>query len=120
MAVKRRFSDFLWLQEQLIEHHKGIIIPPVPDKDFMKTNVISGNRFSRQFLEYRRRELERFLIRVTSHPILCTSKFVQLFLETEDNSKFVSVKDDEKPKSGGFFSRITKGFFSYSDFAIVT
>lgn len=79
----------------------------------MKTNKISGNRFGHNFLEYRRRELERFLVRVTAHPILRTSKYVQLFLETKDNSKFVSAKVDEKPKSSpGFFSRITKAMVS--------
>ena len=114
MSVDRRFSDFLWLHDQLVEHHKGIIIPPVPDKDLMKTNKISGNRFSSQFLEYRTRELERFLNRVSQHHILRTSKALQLFLETSDTSKFVTVKADEKQKSGGFFSRITKALGSTS------
>jgi len=109
MEVQRRFSDFLWLQTQLAENHKGVVIPPVPHKDLLRTNKISGNPFSTQFLEYRRRELQRFLMRVSSHPILSTSKLLQIFLETEDKSKFVTAKE-EKPKntSGGFFSMLTK------------
>jgi len=107
LQVKRRFSDFLWLQNQLLNHHKGVIVPPLPDKAIFQTNKISGNRFSQTFLEYRRRELERFLTRVVSHPSLCTSKYLQLFLETQDSSKFVEVIQEEKPASSGrFFSSI--------------
>lgn len=79
----------------------------------MKSNKISGNRFGQNFLEFRRRELERFLLRVTSHPILRTSKYVQIFLETKDDSKFITVKEDEKQKNNsGFFSRFAKAMVS--------
>jgi sorting nexin-1/2 len=30
--VIRRFSDFVWLHEQLAERNKGIVIPPLPEK----------------------------------------------------------------------------------------
>jgi hypothetical protein len=83
--VKRRYSDFIWLQDQLIAHHKGIVIPPLPDKALLQTNKISGNRFEQNFVEYRRKELQRFLTRVSEHPTLCTSKYLQLFLESENS-----------------------------------
>jgi len=106
LLVKRRFNDFVWLQDQLLIHHKGIIIPPLPDKAIFQTNKISGNRFSQAFVEYRRKELERFLGRVSSHPVLSTSKYLQLFLETKDPSKFESVVQVDKPGASGFFSSI--------------
>lgn len=28
----RRFSDFLWLGEALREGNRGVVVPPVPDK----------------------------------------------------------------------------------------
>merc|ERR1719433_820184 len=31
-AVERRFSDFVWLRDQLRKEKKGIIIPPLPEK----------------------------------------------------------------------------------------
>eukprot|EP00250_Pteridium_aquilinum_P004187 c14415_g1_i2 orf=1-297(-) len=30
--VIRRYNDFVWLQERLSEKHKGVIIPPLPEK----------------------------------------------------------------------------------------
>src|SRR3990167_9477473 len=107
MSVKRRFSDFIW-------NKKGTIFPPVPEKSVLQTNKFSGNAFSQNLLEFRRFELEKFLQRVASHPILSISKYLQLFLETQDNSKFTSAKVEDKPKTGFFSSIISKGFFDQS------
>lgn len=30
--VIRRFSDFEWLHDRLVEKHKGLFIPPIPEK----------------------------------------------------------------------------------------
>jgi hypothetical protein len=80
-------SDFVWLHTQLSNNHRGIIIPPLPEKSIgsSKYTLGAGSRFSDAHLEYRSRELERFVRRVTSHPVLCISKTLQQFLETEDS-----------------------------------
>lgn len=78
--VIRRFSDFLWLHDRLAEQNKGIIIPPLPEK-----NVVEKFRFSADFIEARRRALNSFLNRVAAHPQLRFSTDLQLFLEASED-----------------------------------
>jgi len=75
--VLRRYKDFVWLREQLAEKHKGYLIPPLPEKALL-------NRFNTEFLEYRRRELEKFLQRIIVHPVLSESVELQTFLESTE------------------------------------
>jgi len=79
-TVNRRFSDFVWLREQLAENNKGYLIPPLPEKAIL-------NRFNAEFVEYRRRELERFLKRVVDHHHLSQSADLQNFFESEKSEK---------------------------------
>ena len=65
-SVIRRFSDFVWVREQLEAEHRGYIIPPVPDK------VLMG-KLSPDVVAARQRQLERFVQRVARHPALNTS-----------------------------------------------
>ena len=36
-TVERRYKDFLWLYEELRSNYKGVIIPPLPDKQALGT-----------------------------------------------------------------------------------
>lgn len=76
-AVLRRYSDFLWLYEKLQDERAGAIIPPLPEKK-------PTGRFNPQFVEDRRRSLERFLRRVTVHPELQGCSCVDNFLRADD------------------------------------
>jgi len=96
----RRYRDFLWLHNHLVDHYKGIIIPPLPEKSLI-------DRFSPDFIEFRRRELEKFLKRVTSHPILSTSSHLRTFLEAPD-SEMQEVKITQQ--SSGFMTQMTNFF----------
>lgn len=51
--VIRRFRDFAHLESQLAEKHKGIIIPPLPEK-----NAVQKFQMSQEFIEERRRALQ--------------------------------------------------------------
>jgi sorting nexin-1/2 len=82
--VARRYNDFVWLHDQLREHNKGYLIPPLPEK-----GIIS--RFSADFIETRRRDLEKFLNRVAQHRVLHTRPEFILFLEAPDE-QFVMAK----------------------------
>lgn len=78
--VIRRFRDFAWLFEKLHEKCKGIIVPPLPEK-----NAVQKYQMSTEFIEQRRRGLQVFINRVAAHPRLKYSTELQLFLEaTED------------------------------------
>lgn len=51
-SVIRRYSDFVWLSDQLAKDVPGSIVPPLPEK------AVVG-RFSAEFVESRRRLLEK-------------------------------------------------------------
>eukprot|EP01112_Ceratiomyxa_fruticulosa_P008422 TRINITY_DN2183_c0_g1_i1.p1 TRINITY_DN2183_c0_g1~~TRINITY_DN2183_c0_g1_i1.p1 ORF type:complete len:536 (+),score=135.56 TRINITY_DN2183_c0_g1_i1:431-2038(+) len=131
VTVMRRYNDFLWLYDQLHEN-RGVIIPPLPEK-----GIIS--RFSTEFIEYRRKELEKFLNRVARHPRLYLSSSFRVFLEAdddafalaktqskktgkpetaveEDNGESVTISPAaEKRKGGGGFSSFFGGFSTSSN-----
>jgi hypothetical protein len=102
----------LWLREQLFNAFPGVIVPPLPEKSVLGTveKFISSAVDSKALLEYRQRALTKFLTRVGEHPVLQTSKELQLFLELEDKA-FDDQKTKpttEAPTSGGFFSSLLK------------
>jgi sorting nexin-1/2 len=51
--VIRRFRDFVHLESQLSEKHRGIILPPLPEK-----NAVQKFQMSQEFIEDRRRALQ--------------------------------------------------------------
>jgi hypothetical protein len=96
----RRFNQFDWLRGQLRTEFPEVLTPPLPEKSIL-------DRFADEFIDYRRRELERFLRRILQSPILSESKALKMFLnETEEEmERMVSSganlvadeKGEEKP-----------------------
>eukprot|EP00602_Paraphysomonas_sp_CaronLab_P003556 CAMPEP_0185028212 /NCGR_PEP_ID=MMETSP1103-20130426/13844_1 /TAXON_ID=36769 /ORGANISM="Paraphysomonas bandaiensis, Strain Caron Lab Isolate" /LENGTH=449 /DNA_ID=CAMNT_0027562561 /DNA_START=1 /DNA_END=1350 /DNA_ORIENTATION=+ len=76
-SVLRRFSDFVWLHDQLNFSYPGAIVPPLPEKQAV-------GRFSTEFVECRRRALEKFMSRVTKHTTLKDAECLQAFLQADD------------------------------------
>ena len=76
-SVIRRYSDFVWLSEMLQKDVPGSIVPPLPEK------AVVG-RFSAEFVESRRRLLEKFCVRLAAHDELSDSKYFKLFLQADD------------------------------------
>mmetsp|Transcript_12765 Transcript_12765/g.21686 ORF Transcript_12765/g.21686 Transcript_12765/m.21686 type:complete len:360 (-) Transcript_12765:33-1112(-) len=74
----RRFSDFVWLRERLLETYPGVLVPPLPDKKFF-------GRFETEFIEKRKEALERFLNKCTLHPRLRVAEALRFFLEKRDD-----------------------------------
>lgn len=106
--MRRRFQDFVWLHNVLYAHFPACFVPPLPDKHRLgkeKTHsvigailvlgntccsiieYVKGDRFSTDFIEKRRISLERFVQRISRHPILGRAEFFVMFLES---SEFVS------------------------------
>ncbi|KAM9971697.1 hypothetical protein ACTFIW_011680 [Dictyostelium discoideum] len=77
VSVNRRYSDFIWLRNALKETRKGCIIPQLPEK------AVLNNR-NKDFLEQRRRDLEKFLNRVVESNSLAQSNEILTFLEGSD------------------------------------
>lgn len=74
--VWRRYRDFEWLREQLVLSHPTHIIPPLPGKQLLKY----FDHFSFEFLEQRKKGLNKFLKRIACHPILTFNKIFMRFL----------------------------------------
>lgn len=95
--VIRRFSDFGWLHDRLADKNKGIIVPPLPEK-----NAVEKFRFSAEFIEVRRRALDVFVNRVARHPQLCLSTDLQLFLEANEEAW---AREVGRPMDSSYFKK---------------
>lgn len=87
-SVVRRYNDFVWLSEQLAISSPGSIVPALPEKQVI-------GKFTPDFVESRRRSLERFITRVASHPQLVFSPRFVAFLQADDQT-LNSVKNECK------------------------
>jgi hypothetical protein len=77
-SVTRRYSDFEWLHDQLSFFFPASITPPLPEKQTV-------GRFTPEFIESRRRGIEKFMSRVTKHPILKGAPVLASFLQVDDS-----------------------------------
>lgn len=69
--MRRRYSDFVWLKQEL-ERDSKILVPPLPSKAYMRQIAFWSNDdgiFNEQFIEQRRKELERFINKYAAAPI---------------------------------------------------
>ncbi|CAB4036402.1 sorting nexin-33-like [Paramuricea clavata] len=80
IAVSRRFKHFDWLYCRLLEKFTCLSIPPIPEKQ------ITG-KYADEFVEKRREMLERWLNRLTRHPLVSKSEVFQHFLFCKDGEK---------------------------------
>ncbi|GMG56241.1 unnamed protein product [Ambrosiozyma monospora] len=77
VSVTRRYRDFLWLYEQLLNNHPGYIIPPPPEKQVY-------GRFDDKFIENRRIALEKMLIKISKVPVLQKDYDFIIFLQSDN------------------------------------
>ncbi|PBK99466.1 Vps5-domain-containing protein, partial [Armillaria gallica] len=95
-SVLRRYSDFLWLYEQLSLNNPGVVVPPVPEKN-------TFGRFDDQFVRQRRLALEKCIQKIANHPILGKDTDLRMFLESD--SFALDIKH-RKAQSGGLMATI--------------
>ncbi|TDH66809.1 hypothetical protein CCR75_000079 [Bremia lactucae] len=117
--VKRRFSDFEWLQQRLLMHFRGTIIPPLPEKRW------TGN-MDATFVEERRQALEHFINEVCSHVKLSQTLELQIVLTActegliagKDLLRVASIAATYVPTSASvssFWSSLKDGVFLTSN-----
>lgn len=80
--IRRRFSDFNFLYQCLLNDFPTAIVPPLPNK--LRLEYIKGDRFSEGFTTKRAISLNIFLQRVSKYESLSSSKIYQVFLENSD------------------------------------
>lgn len=78
-TVMRRFSHFVMLHTALSRRLPGIALPPLPEKQY-------AGRFSDDFVEARRGDLERYLNKIVRHPVARYAEIVIFFLGCESDS----------------------------------
>ena len=91
LKVWRRFSDFEWLHQILLNHYSYCLIPFAPRKK-KNLNKIVADRFDDAFLKKRSRKFERFLNYLINDPILKHLKVVYDFLSIEKDDDFQKLK----------------------------
>jgi len=69
----RRYSDFLWIHDNLVNKYPSCVVPPMPEKS------LTGN-FEAALMMFRSRELTRFVQRVAAHPTLSKDEDFEFFL----------------------------------------
>lgn len=110
----RRYNDFVWLRNQLVETYAGVIVPPIPDKAIKGTleKLVTINANS--LLEYRQRALRKFLVRVGAHPILCTSDVLRDFLDLSEEEFNRRKNVHQKKEATTFGQKFKELSFSVS------
>jgi len=77
ITVQRRFTHFSVLHTVLSRRLPGLALPPLPEKQYT-------GRFSADFIEARRVDLEQYINRIVRHPVARYAEVVTSFLGCED------------------------------------
>ena len=87
LRVERRYSDFEWFRQTLINLFPGKIIPPLPKK-----NKTGGDRFKEKYLSKRIRNLEKFFGLLLKDESIKLSQIFYDFVSIEDINSFNNKK----------------------------
>ncbi|KAF8939239.1 hypothetical protein BGZ58_010322 [Dissophora ornata] len=111
VTVERRYSQFEWLYERLANKFGALILPPLPEKQY-------AGRFSEEFIERRRRALERFLNRLVRHPVLRYSDLLTHFLSCSDDGDWKRAEkkfDNDRITGTAFFQHVYHPEFNVNE-----
>ncbi|KAF9978849.1 hypothetical protein BGZ65_006838, partial [Modicella reniformis] len=111
VTVERRYSQFEWLYERLVNKFGALVLPPLPEKQY-------AGRFSEEFIERRRRALERFLNRVVRHPVLRYSDLLTHFLSCSDDGDWKRAEkkfDNDRITGTTFFQHVYHPDFNVNE-----
>lgn len=90
-TVIRRFSDFVWLREQLHTAFPYMLVPALPEKQAI-------GRLNVDFVDTRHRALQRFVDRLAAHPDLSQCDPLTKFLTLPD-AQFTAMRDAQRSAS---------------------
>ncbi|EJF59294.1 hypothetical protein BD309DRAFT_1031315 [Dichomitus squalens] len=102
ITVHRRFSHFVALHTALTRLLPGIALPPLPEKQY-------AGRFSDDFVEARRGDLERYINRVARHPVARYAEVLTFFLGCESDTEWKKQLPyylSLPPKGPSFFANV--------------
>merc|ERR1712107_228698 len=75
-SVRRRYSDFEWLKNEL-ERDSKIVVPPLPSKALKRQMPFRADDgiYEEGFIEDRRSALEAFINKIAGHPLAQNERF---------------------------------------------
>ncbi|KAI8123179.1 hypothetical protein FF38_08423 [Lucilia cuprina] len=81
-SVRRRYSDFEWLRNEL-ERDSKIVVPPLPGKAWKRQMPFRNDEgiFDENFIEERRKGLEAFINKIAGHPLAQNERCLHMFLQ---------------------------------------
>lgn len=81
-SVRRRYSDFEWLRNEL-ERDSKIVVPPLPGKAWKRQMPFRSDDgiFDENFIEDRRKGLEAFINKIAGHPLAQNERCLHMFLQ---------------------------------------
>uniref|UniRef100_T1JK13 Sorting nexin-3 n=1 Tax=Strigamia maritima TaxID=126957 RepID=T1JK13_STRMM len=81
-SVRRRYSDFEWLRNEL-ERDSKIVVPPLPGKALKRQLPFRGDDgiYEEDFIEDRRKGLELFVNKIAGHPLAQNECCLHMFLQ---------------------------------------
>ncbi|CAN8253179.1 unnamed protein product [Cochlearia groenlandica] len=88
-SVRRRFRDVVTLADRLAESYRGFCIPPRPDKSVVESQVMQ----KQEFVEQRRVALEKYLRRLSAHPVIRNSDELKVFLQVQGKLPLPTTTD---------------------------
>ena len=94
--VRRRFSDFEWLHQVLVNNFNYCLIPAFLNKKNL--NKIGTDKFDKAFLRKRSRKFEKFLGYLINDPFLKNTQVVYDFLSIEKDDEFAKKKKTYEKK----------------------
>ncbi|XP_063770791.1 sorting nexin-30 [Pseudophryne corroboree] len=106
-SIRRRYQDFDWLRIKLEDTQPTHFIPPLPEKFVVKGVV---DRFSEEFVETRRRALDKFLKRIADHPVLSFNEHFKVFLTAKDLNSYKKQGITLLSKMGESVRYVTSGY----------
>lgn len=101
-VVRRRYNDFIWLRQKLVEAFPTHLIPPLPGKHTLLAQL---DRYSKEFIVARMALLHRFLNRVANHPVLSCNQSVKVFLTAKPSEFSIHRKSRQ-----GLLGRMSSSF----------
>ncbi|KAF9411946.1 hypothetical protein BGZ94_001194, partial [Podila epigama] len=111
VTVERRYSQFEWLYERLVNKFGALILPGLPEKQY-------SGRFSEEFIERRRRALERFLNRLVRHPVIRYSDLLTHFLSCNEEGDWKRAErkfDHDRIVGTSFFQHVYHPEFNVNE-----
>lgn len=103
--VKRRYNDFAWLRESLINAYPGLFIPALPTTSGFRGRTAGGGKtdVESDYVKNRMTQLQLFLNKLSKIPFLKTDSSLLGFLSITGDKEykgFMDAKDKAFKENG--------------------